>query len=157
MKETRTERPISVALWSRCPPVELVGDGRLSLDDTIEDVLPGALPYGRRITVRDLLNHSSGLDDGHVPEASPRKVLEPIAETSPLSRPGSAHSYANVNPASDPPPPKRSRQRRGSGIRKGGRRAWPQPEGSFPPLRTCRRSSTRSSTAISSVRISSRR
>jgi D-alanyl-D-alanine carboxypeptidase len=77
--------------------LELVNDGLLSLEDSIEDVLPGALPYGRRITVRQLLNHSSGLGDGRVPELSPRKTLEALAETPPFSRPGAVHSYANVN------------------------------------------------------------
>jgi D-alanyl-D-alanine carboxypeptidase len=77
--------------------LQLVEEGRLSLDDSIEDVLPGALPYGRRITVRELLNHSSGLGDAGVPEIAPRKILEAIADRPPVSRPGSVHMYANVN------------------------------------------------------------
>ncbi len=36
---------------------------RLSLDDTVERRLPGLLPAGGRITLRQLLNHTSGLID----------------------------------------------------------------------------------------------
>src|SRR5512132_2146648 len=43
--------------------LQLVGEGRLRLDDTIERSLPGTLPQGRRITIRQLLNHTSGLYD----------------------------------------------------------------------------------------------
>lgn len=45
--------------------LQLVGEGRLSLDDTVEDLLPGVVSGngndGSRITVRQLLNHTSGL------------------------------------------------------------------------------------------------
>ncbi len=43
--------------------LQLVGEGRLRLDDTVEAWLPGAVPNGDRITVRQLLNHTSGLYD----------------------------------------------------------------------------------------------
>ncbi|WP_249998056.1 serine hydrolase domain-containing protein [Actinoplanes sp. M2I2] len=45
--------------------LQLVGEGRLSLDDTVERRLPGVVSGngndGRRITVRQLLQHTSGL------------------------------------------------------------------------------------------------
>jgi D-alanyl-D-alanine carboxypeptidase len=45
--------------------LQLVGEGRLSLDDTVERWLPGVVAGngndGRRITVRHLLQHTSGL------------------------------------------------------------------------------------------------
>jgi len=45
--------------------LQLVGEGRLSLDDTVEHWLPGVVAGngndGRRITVRQLLQHTSGL------------------------------------------------------------------------------------------------
>ncbi|WP_163507343.1 serine hydrolase domain-containing protein [Fodinicola acaciae] len=45
--------------------LRLVADGRLSLDDTVDTWLPGVVRGnghdGRRITVRQLLNHTSGL------------------------------------------------------------------------------------------------
>ena len=43
--------------------LQLVGEGRLALDDRIDRVLPGVVPPSRRITVRQLLNHTSGLYD----------------------------------------------------------------------------------------------
>ena len=41
--------------------LQLVGERRLSLQDTVGDLLPGVLRAVRPITVRQLLNHSSGL------------------------------------------------------------------------------------------------
>lgn len=43
--------------------LQLVDDGRLSLDDSVESWLPGTVPNGDQITVRYLLNHTSGLFD----------------------------------------------------------------------------------------------
>ena len=43
--------------------LQLVGEGRLRLDNPVEAWLPGVVPDGHRITVRHLLNHTSGLYD----------------------------------------------------------------------------------------------
>src|SRR3954462_1884461 len=43
--------------------LQLVGEGRLTLDDTVEHWLPGQVPNGQAITLRMLLNHTSGLFD----------------------------------------------------------------------------------------------
>jgi D-alanyl-D-alanine carboxypeptidase len=43
--------------------LQLVGEGRMSLDDTVERWVPGLVPGGAGITVRQLLNHTSGLFD----------------------------------------------------------------------------------------------
>lgn len=47
--------------------MQLVGERRLSLDQSVEDLLPGVVSGsgndGRTITVRDLLRHTSGLHD----------------------------------------------------------------------------------------------
>jgi D-alanyl-D-alanine carboxypeptidase len=43
--------------------LQLAGEGRLSLDDTVEQHLPGLVPGGDQITIRELLNMSSGLAD----------------------------------------------------------------------------------------------
>jgi D-alanyl-D-alanine carboxypeptidase len=47
--------------------LQLVGEGRLSLDTTVEELLPGVVRGngndGRRITVRQLLQHTSGLPE----------------------------------------------------------------------------------------------
>lgn len=41
----------------------LVHDGKLSLDENLTQIFPDFPAYGRRITVRNLLNHTSGLLD----------------------------------------------------------------------------------------------
>ena len=41
----------------------LVRDGKLHYDDRLSDVLPGFPAYGKAITIRNLLNHTSGLLD----------------------------------------------------------------------------------------------
>lgn len=41
--------------------LQLVQEGQLSLDASIEAILPGAVPNGTNISVRQLLNHTSGL------------------------------------------------------------------------------------------------
>lgn len=47
--------------------MQLVGEGRLSLNDSVESLLPGVVRGngndGRRITVRNLLQHTSGIHD----------------------------------------------------------------------------------------------
>jgi D-alanyl-D-alanine carboxypeptidase len=43
--------------------MELVEEGALSLDDTVEQWAPGLLAEGNSITVRHLLGHTSGLPD----------------------------------------------------------------------------------------------
>ena len=41
----------------------LVQDGDLELEDTVDQWLPGLIPSGRQVTVRQLLSHTSGLAD----------------------------------------------------------------------------------------------
>jgi D-alanyl-D-alanine carboxypeptidase len=69
--------------------LQIAAAGKLSLDDTVEDWLPGRLPdqAGARITVRDLLQHRSGLQDGGLIVAGSFVVGGP---------PGRFY-YANVN------------------------------------------------------------
>jgi D-alanyl-D-alanine carboxypeptidase len=84
--------------------LQLVAEGRLGLDDTVERRLPGLLPQGRRITVRQLLNHTSGLydylDDPHararfVGDVHPRQTVA-IAASRPLRfAPGTSWAYSN--------------------------------------------------------------
>jgi D-alanyl-D-alanine carboxypeptidase len=67
------ERPMRADLRSRIGGVtksytatvvlQLVGEGRLALDDTVEQRLPGVISNGEDISVRQLLNHTSGIYD----------------------------------------------------------------------------------------------
>jgi D-alanyl-D-alanine carboxypeptidase len=52
--------------------LQLVDEGELGLDDTVESRLPGVVPDGDRITVRQLLGHSSGLFEVLATMPSPR-------------------------------------------------------------------------------------
>ena len=54
--------------------LQLVGEGRLSLDDSVERRLPGRRREGRRITIRQLLNHTSGLPQDVSFALAPRKA-----------------------------------------------------------------------------------
>ena len=56
----------------------LVRDGKLGYDDRLTDLLPGFPEYGRAITVRHLLQHTSGLPDyeDFMPEPDPKKPVE---------------------------------------------------------------------------------
>lgn len=94
--------------------LQLVGERRLALTDTVERWVPGAIPNGAAITVRHLLNHTSGLVD----YASDPRVLGPYfadfpssltlafdpaegvriaAEHGPLYAPGEGWNYSNTN------------------------------------------------------------
>lgn len=58
--------------------MQLVKDGKLRLDETLTDIFPDFPAYGRRITVRHLLNHTSGLQDyeDFVPDSQATQVLD---------------------------------------------------------------------------------
>jgi D-alanyl-D-alanine carboxypeptidase len=43
--------------------LQLVAERRLRLDDRVSTWLPGVLPYGNTVTVRELLNHTSGVPE----------------------------------------------------------------------------------------------
>jgi len=66
--------------WTAVVVLQLVGEGRLRLDDTVERWLPGALPSGNRITIRELLNHTSGLIDTNDLTADPERYIGEIRD-----------------------------------------------------------------------------
>jgi D-alanyl-D-alanine carboxypeptidase len=88
--------------------LQLVAEGRVRLSDALERYLPGIVPGGKRITIRQLLNHRSGLANiTEYPEwlqqASRSPTLRPIdtlrfAAAKPLVfPPGSQWRYSNTN------------------------------------------------------------
>ena len=91
--------------------LQLVGERKLSLADTVEHWLPGVVPNGERITVRQLLNHTSGLFEyledkrvlGGWPNRIPTRVWTPrelvaiAVSHPPLFAPGTRWSYSNTN------------------------------------------------------------
>ncbi|MFF3291981.1 serine hydrolase domain-containing protein [Streptomyces sp. NPDC003023] len=91
--------------------LQLVAEGRLELDRSVESYLPGLLPYGEKITVRNLMQHTSGLynymDSFQKPgdrflrdrykHYEPRDLIA-IAAAKPLEfEPGSRFAYCNTN------------------------------------------------------------
>jgi D-alanyl-D-alanine carboxypeptidase len=61
--------------WLMAVILQLAKEGRLSLDDTVERWLPGLLPHGGEITIRQLMTDTSGLtDDDTMVEAFPRHL-----------------------------------------------------------------------------------
>jgi D-alanyl-D-alanine carboxypeptidase len=86
--------------------LQLVDKRKLALNDTVERYLPGIVRAGRQITVRDLLNHRSGLanytDDPTWPRRE-RRLTRPIqslrfAASQPLDfKPGRKWGYSNTN------------------------------------------------------------
>ncbi len=91
--------------------LELAGEGKLKLDDTVEHVLPGKLRGGEGITVRQLLQQTSGLHDyladprifrpylnGNVRYAwTPSRLLAIANEHKPDFRAGARWEYSNTN------------------------------------------------------------
>ena len=73
--------------------LQLVGEGKLALDDTVERWLPGLVPE-KNLTVRELLNHTSGLFDyTDDPRFFDRLVTHPRAVWTPrrMVRSATAH------------------------------------------------------------------
>jgi D-alanyl-D-alanine carboxypeptidase len=120
LAELGTDRPVDPDGWFRVGSVtktftaavvlSLVGDGQVALDDSCEVLLPGLVPDGHGITVRQLLNHTSGLynytDDmpdaaeivrGHFDHWDPQRALRMAFAHEPLFEPGTAWSYSNTN------------------------------------------------------------
>jgi D-alanyl-D-alanine carboxypeptidase len=91
--------------------LELVQDGKLHLGDTVAHWLPGLVPNGAHITVRQLLRHQSGLFDYFAdPRATapylagnlgyvwaPRALIALATSHPPNFPPGTAFSYSNTN------------------------------------------------------------
>jgi D-alanyl-D-alanine carboxypeptidase len=83
--------------------LQLVGEDKLGLDDHLERWLPRLVPNGDDITVRQLLNHTSGLYDysDDLPEPprpfQPRELVAIATGHRPLFAPGKRFSYSNTN------------------------------------------------------------
>ena len=93
--------------------LQLVGEGWLRLDDPVEKWLPGVVPDGDRITVRQLLNHTSGTYDYRLTLALPpsqefldnrwrtwtaaEQIERAVAHPPTFEPPGSAFAYSNTN------------------------------------------------------------
>ncbi|MFJ9946573.1 serine hydrolase domain-containing protein [Kitasatospora sp. NPDC091207] len=90
--------------------LQLVGEGKIGLDATVDTYLPGLVRGegidGRRITVRQLLQHTSGLPDYgiHVDDDEirtryfePRELLDIALRDKADAAPGTTWGYSNTN------------------------------------------------------------
>ena len=89
--------------------VQLAAEGVLRLDDPVERWLPGVVPNGQAITLRQLLNHTSGIYNYTEDPAllrgmtqnplavwPPARLVELATSHRPLFAPGSRWSYSNT-------------------------------------------------------------
>jgi D-alanyl-D-alanine carboxypeptidase len=121
LADLRTGRPMRPGLTYRVASVtkpfvatvvlQLAAEGRLSLSDTVERWLPGILPYGDQVSIRQLLNHTSGVPEyllvpllglyeskqGRFRSWTPRELVALVADQPPLFPPGTTYSYSNTN------------------------------------------------------------
>jgi D-alanyl-D-alanine carboxypeptidase len=92
--------------------LQLADEGRLALDDPIARHLPGVVPGGEAITVRQILNHTSGIYDyAHERDRStnrwrgearfrtyrPQELLDVAFSRPPYFPPGRGWHYSNTN------------------------------------------------------------
>lgn len=82
---------------------QLIEEGKLRFDQPVGDVVSGLTPEASRVTIRQLLNHTSGLGDFFRPQnmgamlraRSASDILPLIASDKPAFPPGSKFSYSN--------------------------------------------------------------
>ncbi|MEW6270125.1 MAG: serine hydrolase domain-containing protein, partial [Thermodesulfobacteriota bacterium] len=111
MRPTDRMRIASVAkAFSGAVALSLVDRGVLSLDDTIGELLPGLGNGWEDVTLRQLLNHTSGVPSftsssefaarvdafPHDP-VPPRALVEYVADEELLFTPGSRYAYSNTD------------------------------------------------------------
>ncbi|GAA3052216.1 serine hydrolase domain-containing protein [Streptomyces olivoverticillatus] len=91
--------------------LQLVAEGKVGLDEVIERQLPGVVPNGEHITVRQLLNHTSGLAnfsdvllkkkdpvrDAQKATYTPLQLIALIADAKDRPAPGTTWEYSNTN------------------------------------------------------------
>ena len=88
--------------------MELVEEGALSLDDTVEQWTPGLLAEGDSITVRHLLGHTSGLPDYTKDEnfveafladedLPPQQLVSFVSSESLAFEPGTQYEYSDTD------------------------------------------------------------
>lgn len=80
--------------------LQLVGEGKLRLDDTVDRWLPGLVPGSDVITLRMLLNHTSGVFDYVQDEAFRQRAI--ANPTAPIT-PHELIAYAIAHPPTFPP------------------------------------------------------
>jgi D-alanyl-D-alanine carboxypeptidase len=75
--------------------LQLAGERRLALADTVQHWLPGLFPARPRITIRQLLNHSSGIPSDFSISEAPLARAKRVAPQGVLFEPGTNTAYSN--------------------------------------------------------------
>lgn len=101
--------------WTSVVVLQLVGEGKIKLDGKVDDYLPGLIRNasydGRKITIRQLLQHTSGLPDylddddfwGGDPDAHRWEHIEPLftvqqaLKLDPPEQTDTGFAYSNTN------------------------------------------------------------
>ncbi len=116
-KPIKPDAPVRIAsntkTFTATVVLQLVQEGEISLDAPVETYLPGIVRGegidGRNITVRQLLQHTSGLADYDVALFSegpasnlqtyhePRELVDLTLTLPPVGAPGELYSYSNAN------------------------------------------------------------
>jgi D-alanyl-D-alanine carboxypeptidase len=116
-KTIKKDAPVRIAsntkTFTATVVLQLVQEGKIALDAPVETYLPGIVRGegidGRAITVRQLLNHTSGLADydlalfaeGPLSKIGtyfePRELVDIVLREPALAAPGAAWSYSNGN------------------------------------------------------------
>jgi D-alanyl-D-alanine carboxypeptidase len=78
--------------------LELEAEGRLDIDESVERWLPGLVPNGSAITIRELLSHTSGLFDYVKDDAHTQAV---IADPGRRWSPHELRSHLHIHHSSD--------------------------------------------------------
>jgi D-alanyl-D-alanine carboxypeptidase len=118
--DTATRAPMSASNHHRIGSVTktltgeatllLVDEGKIGLDDTVEQYLPGLVPNGHAITIRQMMNMTSGIYNGTedpqlnaVIDAKPKTIWTPLefialsVKHPPYFPPGAGFHYSNTN------------------------------------------------------------
>lgn len=80
--------------------LQLAAEGRLALDDTVQELMPGLLPAGYfPVTVGQLLSHTSGLQimTCATEDMSPREAVDASLACGEPTEPGKATRYNGIN------------------------------------------------------------
>ncbi|MCX4905959.1 serine hydrolase [Streptomyces sp. NBC_00878] len=80
--------------------LQLAAEGRLTLDDTVQELMPGLLPPGYYpVTVGQLLSHTSGLQimTCATEDMSPREAVDASLACGEPTEPGRATRYNGIN------------------------------------------------------------
>jgi len=79
-KDARLRLDSVSKIWTATLIYQLAADRRLRVSDTVARWLPGLLPYGDRITIEQLLTHTSGLIDNNDIGADPDRYFARVTD-----------------------------------------------------------------------------